>query len=541
MLLQSDGDMTARQITGEFETVVDVLRAAATLNGDVEAYVEPATDRSPRRSLTFADWDRAADGIAGRLAALGARPGTVVCLVLPSSIEYAVVYAAATRLGAVTSGVNPRLGPTEMASIFERTRPVVTVVDDDAPRPPGVHGTCIVRSELVAAAAGPPPTSWPDLDPTDPVTVVWTSGTTGLPKGAVFDHRCLAAVAAGTDVLSQPGDRRLSPLPFAHVGSMTRPWDEIAHGVTTVITPTPWKAADTIRILVEEGITVAQGVPTQWALVLEHPDLARVTLPSLRIVGTGASRVPAELVAALRHRFGVPVVVRYTSTEASLGTGTAPGDRDELVATTVGRPVPGVSISLTSEDGRAVPTGEVGRVRLRSSALMKGYWGGPPTGPGAMGLVYDQPLTRSVLDDDGWLTTGDFGFVDGDGCLHLVGRANELYIRGGYNVYPGEVEAVLGEHAAVDQVAVIGVPDPVLGEIGVAFVVPSGIAGTGVREDRLLGELRALVTDTLADYKAPDRLVVVDELPVTSMMKVDKKALSELAASLNDLAPVPTR
>lgn len=533
--------MTARQITGEFETVVDVLRAAATLNGDVEAYVEPATDRSPRRSLTFADWDRAADGIAGRLAALGARPGTVVCLVLPSSIEYAVVYAAATRLGAVTSGVNPRLGPTEMASIFERTRPVVTVVDDDAPRPPGVHGTCIVRSELVAAAAGPPPTSWPDLDPTDPVTVVWTSGTTGLPKGAVFDHRCLAAVAAGTDVLSQPGDRRLSPLPFAHVGSMTRPWDEIAHGVTTVITPTPWKAADTIRILVEEGITVAQGVPTQWALVLEHPDLARVTLPSLRIVGTGASRVPAELVAALRHRFGVPVVVRYTSTEASLGTGTAPGDRDELVAATVGRPVPGVSISLTSEDGRAVPTGEVGRVRLRSPALMKGYWGGPPTGPGATGLVYDQALTRSVLDDDGWLTTGDFGFIDGDGCLHLVGRANELYIRGGYNVYPGEVEAVLGEHAAVDRVAVIGVPDPVLGEIGVAFVVPSGIAGTGVREDRLLGELRSLVTDTLADYKAPDRLVVVDELPVTSMMKVDKKALSELAASLNDLAPVPTR
>lgn len=541
MLLQSDGDMTARQITGEFETVVDVLRAAATLNGDVEAYVEPATDRSPRRSLTFAEWDRAADGIAGRLAALGAGPGTVVCLVLPSSIEYAVVYAAATRLGAVTSGVNPRLGPTEMASIFERTRPTVTVVDDDAPRPPGVHGTCIVRSELAAAATGPPPTSWPDLDPTDPVTVVWTSGTTGLPKGAVFDHRCLAAVAAGTDVLSQPGDRRLSPLPFAHVGSMTRPWDEIAHGVTTVITPTPWKAADTIRILVEEGITVAQGVPTQWALVLEHPDLARVTLPSLRIVGTGASRVPAELVAALRHRFGVPVVVRYTSTEASLGTGTAPGDRDELVAATVGRPVPGVSISLTSEDGRAVPTGEVGRVRLRSPALMKGYWGGPPTGPGATGLVYDQALTRSVLDDDGWLTTGDFGFIDGDGCLHLVGRANELYIRGGYNVYPGEVEAVLGEHAAVDRVAVIGVPDPVLGEIGVAFVVPSGIAGTGVREDRLLGELRSLVTDTLADYKAPDRLVVVDELPVTSMMKVDKKALSELAASLNDLAPVPTR
>ena len=184
------------------------------------------------------------------------------------------------------------------------------------------------------------------LSPSDPVAVVWTSGTTGLPKGAVFDHGCLAAVAAGTDVLSQPGDRRLSPLPFAHVGSMTRVWDEMANGVTTVITPTPWRAADAIAIMVDERITVAQGVPTQWALVLAHPDLARAAITSLRIVGTGASRVPPELVAALRGRFGVPVVVRYTSTEASLGTGTVPGDTDEVVATTVGRPVPGCRAEL---------------------------------------------------------------------------------------------------------------------------------------------------------------------------------------------------
>jgi acyl-CoA synthetase (AMP-forming)/AMP-acid ligase II len=519
--------MTARQIEGEHATLVDVLRAAARLNAGVEAYVEPATARRPRRTLTFADWDRAADGVAGLLADHGVGPGTVVCLLLPSSIDYMVCYAAVVRLGAVTSGVNLRLGAPEVASIVERTRPVVTILDDGLEAPTGPTGTVLSRAECLAAADGPPPETWPDLTPSDPVAVVWTSGTTGLPKGAVFDHDNLRAVADGTDVLSEAGDRRLSPLPFAHVGSMTRVWDEAANGVTTVITPTPWKAADAVAVMVEERITVAQGVPTQWALVLARPELAGADLTSLRIAGTGASRVPAELVAAVRDALGVPVVVRYTSTEASLGTGTVPGDPDEAVATSVGRPVPGVALVVADDDGTPVPTGEVGRVRLRSPAVMRGYWGGPPTGPGAAGLVLDRQATEAVLADDGWLTTGDFGYLDDDGRLHLVGRANELYIRGGYNVYPAEVEGALGDYPGVDQVAVVGLPDPVLGEVGVAFVVPA--AGGDADPDELLAGLRAAARATLADYKAPDRVVVLDRLPLTSMMKVDKRALADQA------------
>ena len=535
--------MTARPVEGEFETVVDVLRAAARVNADVEAYVEPATDEGPRRSLTFAQWDRAADAVAGHLASLGVTRGSVLCLLVPSSIDYMVWYAAATRLGAITSGVNLRLGAHEVASILERTLPVVTVLDDDLPVPDGPVGTVVRRAVATQAAAAAraeggstaTPPVWPGLQCTDPVAVVWTSGTTGLPKGAVFDHRSLAAVAAGTDVLSATGDRRLSPLPFAHIGSMTRTWDEIAHGVTTVITPTPWRAADAISIMAAERITVAQGVPTQWALVMAHPDLDGADLSSLRIAGTGASRVPPELVADMRRRLGVPVVVRYTSTEASLGTGTVPGDPDEVVAATVGRPVSGVTLSVVDEAGCPVPAGAVGTVRLRSAAVMRGYWGGPPTGPGATGVVFDDAATDAVLAEDGWLTTGDFGFVGDDGCLRLVGRANELYIRGGYNVYPAEVERVLGAHPSVDQVAVIGAPDPVLGEIGVAFVVlaagPDGAddpAGP-VDEAALLAELRSTARASLADYKAPDRVVVTERLPLTSMMKVDKRALAELA------------
>ncbi len=379
-------------------TVVSVLREAASVNGDVEAYVEPA-GAGARRSLTFAQWDRAADGVAGYLEGRGVRKGDVVCLLLPSCIDYAVLYAALQRLGAITSGINPRMGAQEVASIVERAVPVLMVVDTDAAVPPeAARVPQVTRAEVAEAWDLAPPTSWPELDPHDPVAVVWTSGTTGRPKGAVFDHANLAAVARGTDVLSQPGDRRLSPLPFAHVAYMTRAWDEIAHAVTTVITPTPWRADDAIRIMADEQITVGQGVPTQWALMLASDRLADADLGALRVVGTGAARMSATMVAEVRRRFAAPVVVRYTSTEASLGTGTTLTSSDAEVATTVGRPVPGVELAIVDDAGAPVDPGSIGRVMLRSPAAMRGYWGqGPGRGRTAHELI-DVDATAAGAD-----------------------------------------------------------------------------------------------------------------------------------------------
>ncbi len=506
-------------------TVVSVLREAARTNPDVEAYVEPAGIRE-RRSLTFAEWDRAADGVAGHLARRGVSKGDVVCLLLPSSIDYAVLYAALLRLGAITSGINPRMGGGEVASILERAAPVLVVADPEAAPWPDAPGIEVVeRSEAVSSWAGDPPAHWPELAPHDAVAVVWTSGTTGRPKGALFDHANLAAVARGTDVLSQPGDRRISPLPFAHVGYMTRAWDEIANAVTTIITPTPWRADDAVRIMASERVTVAQGVPTQYSLMLASPELDRADLTALRVAGTGAARVPAALVAEVRRRFGIPVVVRYTSTEASLGTGTTLTSSDEEVATTVGRPVAGVELAIVDDDGRPVAAGRVGRVRLRSAATMRGYFGhGPGRGRRVEELV-DAAATAAVLGGEGWLTMGDFGSVTPEGNLQLAGRAHERYIRGGYNVYPAEVEEALSSHPAVARVAVVGVPDDVLGEVGVAVVVAA--RGAPAPE---IGALRAHCARQLADYKAPDALVVVDELPLTPMMKVDPTRLADLAA-----------
>jgi acyl-CoA synthetase (AMP-forming)/AMP-acid ligase II len=515
--------MPTRISPDRHDTVVSVLREAAVVNAADEAYVEPA-GASRRRSVTFAEWDRAADGVARHLARRGVAKGDVVCIMLPSSIDYAVTYAALLRLGAIASGINPRMGVAEVQSIVERAAPVLLVTDEDVPRAGAVHVPVAGRSELASAWDGAPPARWPSLDARDAVAVVWTSGTTGRPKGAVFDHANLAAVARGTDVLSQPGDRRLSPLPFAHVGYMTRAWDEIANAITTVITPTPWRADEAIRILASERVTVAQGVPTQWALMLASDELGRADLHTLRIAGTGAARMPATTVAEVRRRFGVPVVVRYTSTESSLGTGTTLTSTDEEVATTVGRPVAGVELAIVDDAGRPVADGEVGRVLLRSAAAMRGYWDrGPGRGRSVEQLI-DHPATAAVVSPDGWVMTGDFGLRTPDGNLRLSGRAHERFIRGGYNVYPAEVEEVLSSHPDVDRVAVVGVPDDVLGEVGVAVVVPH--AGTAPD----LGSLRAHCAARLADYKAPDAMVMVDELPLTPMMKVDPDRIGALAA-----------
>jgi acyl-CoA synthetase (AMP-forming)/AMP-acid ligase II len=520
------------QAAGEPSTVVEVLDATARRDPDREAYVEPAVDGRRRRSLTAGGWARASRGVAGLLERAGVGPGDVVALLLPSSIDYAVAYAAALRRGAVTTGLNPRLGPAELHSVVSRARPALTVVDEslEVALPPGA-GTVVPRGALAEAADGPGPARDPRPEPGDAVAVVWTSGTTGVPKGAVFDHRCLRAVADGVDVLGRPGDRRLSPLPFAHVGYMTRLWDEAAHDLTTVITPTPWRATETLAVLAAERVTVAQGVPTQWALLMEEPGLEATDLSALRVAGTGAARMAAPLVAEIRRRLGVPVVVRYTSTETSLGTGTRPGDADEVVATTVGRPVAGVELAVVDGEGGALGPGETGRVRLRSAAAMVGYFADRrearpgPAPRGAAGLV-DPVSTAAVRSADGWITTGDFGVRDEAGNLRLVGRANDLYLRGGYNVFPAEVEDVLAGHPAVARVAVVGGADPVLGQVGVAFVELRPGA-----EPPDLDELRARCRRVLADYKAPDALVVLDALPLTPMMKVDTRALAGPAAA----------
>ncbi|MGI9361320.1 MAG: class I adenylate-forming enzyme family protein [Parasphingorhabdus sp.] len=268
-----------------------------------------------------------------------------------------------------------------------------------------------------------------------------------------------------------------------------------------------------LKLLVDERITIGGAVPTQWTKLLELPELIHADISALRVGITATAPAPPELVERVAVALGVPLIVRYSMTECPSMTGTRPGDDAEVLFHTVGKPQRGIELELVGDDLQAVSQGEVGRIRVRAAQVMRGYWGDPQQ-------------TAQVLSDDGWLLTSDLGYLRPDGNLVLAGRVSEMYIRGGYNIYPIEVERVLADHPQVKAVAVISRSAAVIGEIGVAFIEPCD-AG----DPPSLGTLRAWVRTELADYKAPDELVIIGALPLNTVMKVDKAALREQLAS----------
>ncbi|MBD8561805.1 acyl--CoA ligase [Pseudomonas fluorescens] len=500
--------LTARNLPlqGTFETFADALEAVAAQFPGYEAYVEGA------RRLSFSDWYREADGLAGALFARGIGPGDVVLIALESSIEFASACAATLLLGCVASGVNTRLGANEIRAIIEGSGAKVLITEDQAEVPAEV--SLVIRRTLLAALCRESPlgTRRPRGRGSDPAIIVWTSGTTGQPKGAWFDHHNLEAAVHTAGPMAAAFDRRLVSTPFAHAGYMTKLWEQLAFVTTNVISPVPWRVHDMLRLIVKERITWVGAVPTQWAKLMAVPDVADTDFSSLRIAVSATAPIPAELTENVTRTLACPLIVRYASTESPSMTGTVPGDDPDTLFRTVGLPQIGVELRLVDEHGVPVAEGEVGIVQVRSPVVMRGYW-------------RDEEASKVALTDDGWFNSGDMGRLDDEDNLVLVGRTSDMYIRGGYNVYPIEVEQVLAKHPAVAQASVVGIPASVIGEIGVAFVV---------RADHSyplsLEELRLWCRERLADYKAPDRLEIVETLPLTAMMKVDKRALRALAA-----------
>jgi len=490
--------------------VVTLLRDVAQRDPEVEAFVQADGNR-----CTFAEWDRAADGISAAFAERGVTAGDVVALLLPSTIEYMICVQAAARLGAVASGINTRLGAAELGHLFAQARPQLTVVAADDERDLSPAAGTVVSWPTIASMVDAPAPSLGRLSDDQPLVLCWTGGTTGHPRGVWFDHRNLRAVATMTGVLSEPYDRRLSPIPFAHIGTMSKAWDEIARRITTVITPAQWTAPATLALIERERVTVGQGVPTQWELVLRDPAFATTGLSSLRLAGIGGSLVPPDLLQRMRAMLGVPIVNRYASTEAGgIISGTRPDDTDAVIVGTVGGAADGVELRVVDDTDAVVQTGSPGRVQVRSAAVMRGYWDDPDA-------------TAAAIDADGWLTVGDLGRLDADGNLELVGRVGDMYVRGGYNVYPIEVERRLAEHPDISEVAVVATEDDMWGEIGIAVIVPVGNGPT-------LDDVRSWVTDELARYKAPERLVVLDAMPLTAVGKIDRRALATRAAKSDD-------
>ncbi|HEX8804607.1 MAG TPA: fatty acid--CoA ligase family protein, partial [Acidimicrobiales bacterium] len=274
-----------------------------------------------------------------------------------------------------------------------------------------------------------------------------------------------------------------------------------------------WRADDALRTIAEQRMPTIGGVAPQLALMVRSPEVARHEWDHVRTVVVGGAASPPALVDEVRRRFGAAYSIRYSSTESGgCGTGTAFDADDDEALHSVGRPRPGIEVAVRDDDGGPRSPGEVGELWLRSPTQMVGYWRDP------------EATAATVVD--GWLRTGDLARIGEDGLVRLAGRRKEMFVRGGYNVYPAEVEAQLAAHPGVAEVAVVPRPDPVMGEVGVAVVAPRAGAPAPT-----LGEVRAFLTGRLAAYKHPEALRVVDALPLTPMQKVDRRALAAREAA----------
>jgi len=468
-----------------------VVRAAATRFGD-----RPFLIRG-EEELTYLELDQRSDQVARAWHHRGLGQGAVVAITRRSDAGYLVAVAAASKLGAIVAGVNPSLTDPERAPLLDLVGASLVIDDDD----------------LATRLGG----ALPDLaiDPHRVSTIVFTSGTTGRPKAAWFTNAQLDAIRR-IDLGPRAedwdgGGPMLASTQFAHIGVSTKLSWYLRSGATMVRVD-PWRADAVWDAVASRRITTIGGVAPQLALLLRSPRLEEVDLSCVTSIVMGGALSSPALVEEARTRLAAGYSIRYSSTESGgVGLTTDPGADDDEVLHTIGRPRPGVKARIVDPaTGVECCTDQVGELCLRSAAQMVGYWANP------------EATSQAIRD--GWLHTGDLAVRDSQGRYRLAGRISEQYVRGGYNVAPAEVEAVLATHPKVAQVGVAARLDDVMGEIGVAVVVPRDPAHPPTLE-----ELRDGAKDRLASWKLPEALVIIAEIPLTSMHKVDRATLSSLA------------
>ncbi len=484
---------------------------------------------------------------AQALIAGGIESGDRVAVWAPNSFEWIVSALSVTMVGAVLVPVNTRFKGAEAAFILARSgaKVLFTVsgfLDTDYPLLLADAGVDLPELTQVVLISGETAARVPipvvplnefvrsgsvvnesvidervaAITPDAPCDIVFTSGTTGSPKGVVMTHgQTLRAYLDWCDWADlRTGDRYLIVNPFFHIfGYKAGCLASLMRGAT-IYPVAVFDPSEVMALIERERITALPGAPTLYQSILDAADRPNYDLSSLRLAVTGAADIPVELIRRIREELPFPrILTGYGLTEAGTITGSRLDGDAEHIAKTVGVPWVGFEVRIVDQTGADAACGEPGEILVRGETVVRSYFDDPAA-------------TSAAIDVNGFLHTGDLGVFDPDGSLRIVGRIKDMFIVGGFNSYPAEIENLLLRHTAIAQVAVIGIPDARLGEVGMAFVVLHADAALG--EAELITWARA----EMANFKAPRRVAFLDELPINATGKVEKLALRDVAASL---------
>jgi long-chain acyl-CoA synthetase len=490
-----------------------VTNLAKNLTDTTRAHAERVAVRVDNTAMTYRALDEASARVAGLLHERGLEPGDRVGIMMPNVAEVPVVYYGVLRAGGVVVPMNPLLKGREVAYYLGDSGAGL-IFAWHAFEAEGRRGAEQAGAEIVVVdavgfpdllASATPEYRVADTGDQDTAVILYTSGTTGQPKGAELTHGNLISntEVARTDIVcAGPDDVIFGGLPLFHVFGQTVALNvAVAAGACLTLLPR-FDAGHALRILAGHRVTVFEGVPTMYVALLHAPDRADYDTAALRMCISGGAALPVEVLRGFEEAFGVPVLEGYGLSETSpIASFNHPGR--ERKPGSIGTPIRDVQMRVVDEADNEVPQGEVGEIVIHGPNVMKGYW--------------QRPDATAEAVREGWFHTGDLAQVDEDGYFYIVDRKKDLIIRGGYNIYPREIEEVLYEHPAVAEAAVIGLPHPALGEeVGAAVALKPGAAVSPE-------ELRDYVKSQVAAYKYPRHVWLVDALPKGATGKLQKR------------------
>ncbi len=508
-------------------TVPALIRRAVEQFGDTEAVVA-GDDR-----WTFAELGERADRTARAFMAAGVEPGDRVAIWAPNIPEWVEAVLGLHLAGGVLVPLNTRFKGAEAADIIARSRAKLVLLVNgflgneyaaalDGFELPDLDQVVVFRGDVPDGAMAwrdflgrgdaTGDVSLPTVSADDRSDILFTSGTTGRPKGVVATHEQTVRVFTDwSDIVGlRHGDRYLIVNPFFHTfGYKAGIIASLIQGATMVPEPV-FDVPTVLQRVSDEAISMLPGPPTLYLSILNHPDRDSFDLSSLRLAVTGAAAVPVEMINRMRNELSFETILTAYGLTESTGTVSMcrQGDDPETISTTSGRAIPDVEIRIVDTDNNEVPRGEQGEIVVRGYNVTAGYF-------------EDPEATAASIDADGWLHTGDIGVMDERGYIDITDRLKDMFIVGGFNAYPAEIENTLMSHPAIAQCAVVGVPDERMGEVGHAYVVARPDAPEPIDGDQVIAWAREL----MANYKVPRAVHVVDVLPTNASGKVLKYEL----------------